>query len=167
MVNKLERDGPPPYRGNRITVARRYAHTTLPNFRYMAEDIRAAGGTPAGGDIATMVNTPEYRPVDKLFAIAGVALTFGVVYPQLEQVDLAIQAAELAVPVYLVEGRYDTNALPVLAERYLEVLRAPHKQLIWFERSGHNPCFEEPERFNAFMVDTVLAETRTPSDATF
>jgi pimeloyl-ACP methyl ester carboxylesterase len=167
VVKRLERDGPPPYRGNPITVARRYAHTTFLNFRYMAEDLRAAGGTLRGGDIGGMVNTPEYRPLDKLFAIAGVALTFGVVYPQLETVDLTTQAAELAVPVYLVEGRYDTNAMPILAERYLQGLRAPHKRLVWFERSGHNPCFEEADRFNHFMVDTVLEETRAASDTSF
>jgi hypothetical protein len=51
----------------------------------------------------------------------------------------------------LAEGRYDTNAMPVLAERYLQVLRR-HKQLIWFERSGHSLCFEEPDRFNRFML---------------
>jgi pimeloyl-ACP methyl ester carboxylesterase len=167
VVKTLERDGPPPYRGGAVRVARKYAHTTFPNFRYMAQDLRAAGGTLRGGDIATMVNTPEYRPVDKLFAVAGVALTFGVVYPQLDRVDLATQVPELAVPVYLVEGRYDTNAMPVLAQRYLQEVRAPHKELVWFEHSGHNPCFEEADRFNHFMVDTVLEETRAASDASF
>jgi hypothetical protein len=29
---------------------------------------------------------------------------------------------------------------------------APAKHLEWFEHSGHNPCYEEPERFNAFMT---------------
>jgi len=28
----------------------------------------------------------------------------------------------------------------------------------WFEHSGHNPCYDEPDRFNAFMTGTVLAE---------
>jgi pimeloyl-ACP methyl ester carboxylesterase len=165
VVKTLGRDGPPPYRGNPITVARKYGHTTFPNFRYMVQDLRAAGGTLRGGDIGEMVNTPEYRPLDKLFAVAGIPLTFGVVYPQLEHVDLAEEAPELAVPVYFVEGRYDANAMPVLAERYLQALRAPRKQLVWFERSGHNPCFEEAERFNHFMVDTVLHETQAASNA--
>jgi hypothetical protein len=60
--------------------------------------------------------------------------------------------------VYLAEGRFDLNAAPALAERYLEKLAAPGKHLEWFVRSGHNPCYEEPGRFNTFMTGTVLAE---------
>ena len=62
------------------------------------------------------------------------------------------------MPVYIAEGRWDLNAAPALAERYLEKLAAPAKHLEWFEHSGHNPCYEEPDRFNAFMTGTILAE---------
>jgi pimeloyl-ACP methyl ester carboxylesterase len=60
--------------------------------------------------------------------------------------------------VYFAEGRRDINAPPVLAEHYLQTLTAPAKHLEWFEHSGHNPCYEEPDRFNAFMTATVRAE---------
>jgi pimeloyl-ACP methyl ester carboxylesterase len=59
----------------------------------------------------------------------------------------------------MAEGRWDINAPPALAERYLEKLTAPVKHLEWFEHSGHNPCYEEPDRFNAFLTETVLAHT--------
>jgi hypothetical protein len=39
------------------------------------------------------------------------------------------------------------------------VLEAPHKNLIWFENSGHTPLYEEPTHFVDVMVNTVLAET--------
>jgi pimeloyl-ACP methyl ester carboxylesterase len=29
-------------------------------------------------------------------------------------------------------------------------LRAPHKEIVWFERSGHLPNLEEPEAFSRF-----------------
>ena len=62
--------------------------------------------------------------------------TFNVVYPQLEDLDFVTQAAELEVPIYFLVGRYDVNAMASLAERYYDVLDAPHKELIWFEKSG-------------------------------
>jgi hypothetical protein len=37
------------------------------------------------------------------------------------------------VLVYLMEGRYDRNAPPALAEQWLNKLQARHKELIWFE----------------------------------
>jgi len=44
----------------------------------------------------------------------------------------------------------------VLSARYFEALRAPRKQLVWFEDSSHMPNTEERDKFNRFMIDTVL-----------
>jgi hypothetical protein len=35
-------------------------------------------------------------------------------------------------------------------------LKAPSKQLLWFENSSHMPNTEEREKFNQFMIHTVL-----------
>jgi pimeloyl-ACP methyl ester carboxylesterase len=66
---------------------------------------------------------------------------------------------QLEAPVYFLLGRHDVNAPPVLAEEYYEILNAPHQELIWFERSGHNPWVNESERFVDVIVNTVLANT--------
>jgi pimeloyl-ACP methyl ester carboxylesterase len=160
-VKALLKAGRPPYAGNPVSVASKTAKVNFPNWRYMNADIRDSGGTPTAGPLADMIGSPEYRPVDLLYAIAGTALTYGTVYPQLEAegVDLASQVPAVEVPVYMAEGRWDINAPPALAERYLEKLTAPVKHLEWFEHSGHNPCYEEPDRFNAFLTETVLAHT--------
>jgi pimeloyl-ACP methyl ester carboxylesterase len=159
-VTRLVKTGRPPYSGNPVTVARKIAKVNLSNWRYMNADIRASGGTPTAGLLADMAGIPEYRPLDHLYTLAGTALTYGTVYPQLEAegVDLVKQVPELQVPVYLAEGRWDINAPPALAEHYLGTLTAPAKHLQWFEHSGHNPCYEEPEHFNTFMTGTVLAQ---------
>jgi pimeloyl-ACP methyl ester carboxylesterase len=52
-------------------------------------------------------------------------------------------------------GRHDWQVPSIVAVRYFERIRAPHKVLVWFESSAHNPPFEEPERFNRAVVDTV------------
>ncbi|MFT4523308.1 MAG: proline iminopeptidase [Bacteroidia bacterium] len=57
----------------------------------------------------------------------------------------------LSIPVFLMEGRHDWNIPSVLAEKWLFNLRAPHKELIWFEQSGHGPLEEEAILFNRSM----------------
>jgi pimeloyl-ACP methyl ester carboxylesterase len=37
-------------------------------------------------------------------------------------------------------------------ERYTNVLIAPQKEFIKFEKSGHSPVFEEPEKFNKEVI---------------
>jgi hypothetical protein len=47
----------------------------------------------------------------------------------------------------------------VLAEEYFDLLNAPSKELIWFERSGHNPWVNESEAFVDVVVNKVLKDT--------
>ena len=65
----------------------------------------------------------------------------------------------LAVPVYLVQGRHEARGRAQLAEQWFRLLDAPKKRLIRFETSGHRPLFEQPDRFHAVMIETVLPET--------
>ena len=65
------------------------------------------------------------------------------------------------VPVYFLIGRHDVNAPTVLTEQYYAVLDAPHREIVWFEHSGHTPCVSESDRFVQVMVETVLVQTQT------
>jgi pimeloyl-ACP methyl ester carboxylesterase len=84
--------------------------------------------------------------------------TFGVVYQQLWDVDFRKQATRLEVPVYFLIGRHDVNAPPKLTEEYFNLLTAPHKELIWFERSAHSPWMNESGGFIDAIVNKVLAK---------
>jgi len=53
---------------------------------------------------------------------------------------------------------------PALVEEYYELLDAPHKELVWFEHSGHTPWTSESDKFVEVMVNTVLAQTQAVSD---
>ena len=50
-------------------------------------------------------------------------------------------------------------APPALAEEYYRLLEAPHKELIWFDRSGHNPWVTESKMFEDVIINKVLPET--------
>jgi len=62
---------------------------------------------------------------------------------------------ELKVPVVLFQGRFDWNVPSVLAESWLDDLKAPQKKIIWFENSGHGPLEEEPKEFNQAMIQVL------------
>jgi pimeloyl-ACP methyl ester carboxylesterase len=154
-VEALQRQGPPPYYGK--GVALKEAAFLMETFNYMNQDPAIADdGFNTFQDLAS----PEYGLYDKVNWFRGPLDTLGIVYPQLWEVDLRQQATRLDVPVYFLVGRHDVNASPVLTEEYYNLLSAPHKELIWFERSGHNPWVSESARFVEVVVNTVLAQTQ-------
>jgi pimeloyl-ACP methyl ester carboxylesterase len=153
-VAKLAEQGPPPYYGD--GVAWKESAFLMDTFNYMNQNPAIAdNGANTFRDLAA----PEYGLYDKVSWFRGVLETLGVVYPQLWDVDFRQQATKLEVPVYFLLGRHDINAPTVLAEQYFQLLEAPHKEIVWFEHSGHTPWVSESDRFVQTMVDTVLAQT--------
>ncbi len=154
-VGKLMSQGPPPYYGE--GVAWKVAEYVLYLSQHMTRNPAITGpGYDTLGDIAS----PEYGLVDKANYFRGLIATMNAVWPQLWEVDLREQAPRLQVPIYFLEGRHDVNAPPALVESYLEGLEAPHKELIWFEHSGHSPWVDEAAKVVDIMVNTVLADTQ-------
>ncbi|PKQ18653.1 MAG: alpha/beta hydrolase [Actinobacteria bacterium HGW-Actinobacteria-8] len=101
----------------------------------------------------------EFTLTEQVRAAAGMFETFAVLYPQLEDVDLRRTVLQLEVPVYLIEGAYEVPGRATLAYEWFEELKAPSKQLVVFDRSGHTPQRDEPGRFADFLAGVVLAET--------
>lgn len=58
--------------------------------------------------------------------------------------DCRFQLSELSMPVLVIAGRYDRVSVPKFAVRYKEY--CPQAQFVMFEKSGHNPQVEEPEK---------------------
>jgi proline iminopeptidase len=67
---------------------------------------------------------------------------------------------KINIPVYFMAGRHDWNVPAVMAEAFVKKLQAPHKEIIWFENSGHGPLEEEPEKFNAVLVEKLIKDFR-------
>jgi pimeloyl-ACP methyl ester carboxylesterase len=85
----------------------------------------------------------DYRSLDWLTPVMrdGARL-----YKELMEVDYT-RETEFKIPVYLMAGRYDYNTSHPVVEKWFESIRAPQKEFIWFENSGHSPQWEEPTLF--------------------
>jgi pimeloyl-ACP methyl ester carboxylesterase len=101
---------------------------------------------------------PENSVMDRLHGFAAFLDTFSVIYPQLQEIDFRSAVQSLDVPVYIVIGRHEARGRAVLADEWFAMLRAPAKERIVFENSGHRPSFEEPAAFAALMT-RILDET--------
>lgn len=75
---------------------------------------------------------------------------------QVARFDWMHQATVFRMPVFIVAGRFDHNTDAELAHAYFTAIKAPEKRFKWFEQPAHSPLFEEPQAFNAFMIDDVL-----------
>lgn len=58
--------------------------------------------------------------------------------------DYRKELKNLKMPVLIYGGRYDRVAVPVMMEKYKQY--CPQAKFVMFERSGHNPQIEEPEK---------------------
>jgi proline iminopeptidase len=58
--------------------------------------------------------------------------------------DYRKQLKDLKMPVLIVTGRYDRVAVPWMAVKFKEY--CPQAQFVMFEKSGHNPQVEEPQK---------------------
>jgi pimeloyl-ACP methyl ester carboxylesterase len=105
------------------------------------------------------VNAPEMQLYDPSALPAGLDFSLRALWLEILDTDFIKTASRLNVPVYLLVGRHDYNTPFLLAKKYYDLLKAPSKELIWFEKSAHYPMFEEPAKFNDLMINKVLRKT--------
>ncbi len=62
-----------------------------------------------------------------------------------EKLDLTPELAKFKFPALVITGRYDMNVAPLTAWRLAHAI--PGAQLVFFEKSGHLPAYEEPDKY--------------------
>lgn len=117
------------------------------------------GGTLRGGLstrslIWAALRTDEAGVVDLVRFGRGNRFSLTALRPEYSRVDLT-RFRTFKVPIVFMLGRHDWHVPSVLAARYFEQIDAPVKHLVWFERSAHNPPFEEPAEFVRALVATT------------
>jgi proline iminopeptidase len=66
-----------------------------------------------------------------------------------ENLDLTAKLAGFHLPTLVITGRYDMNVAPLTAWRMAHAI--PGAQLVFFEKSGHMPAYEEPEKYQKVL----------------
>lgn len=105
--------------------------------------------------LRNLLFSSEHTLVDRINVFRGIMGSMRLLWPELSGVNLFEAVPELTIPVFVIEGRYDHEVPSEIAEKYFEALRAPSKELIWFENSAHLPNAEERDAFNRVLLDHV------------
>lgn len=77
-----------------------------------------------------------------------------------ETLDLTPSLQKITCPTLVLTGRYDMNVAPLTAWRMYKAI--PGASFVVFEKSGHLPSYEEPDRYvqvvNSFLSDAGKAQ---------
>lgn len=141
-IKKLKENGRPPYYGSDVTWKSAEYLNYLSSYMSSNPNIQNRGYNTFRD-----IFSSEYSIIDKINYLRGIVTTFNHVYPQLYDIDLRTDYFKINVPIYFFLGRHDINAPTSLVEDYLNILEAPHKEVIWFENSGHSPWINESDKF--------------------
>ena len=153
LVAELVRMGPPPYPspldyGTVMSLYPMLEGSYTPPEAYLQRG-QSAGLGPWG------ILGQEYAPMDKLNVLRGLLDMFGILYPQLQGVDLRRDAPTLAVPVYLLSGAHELAARVDPAKEWFDQLEAPAKRWYTLPNSGHSVAFEHADELHRILLEDV------------
>jgi pimeloyl-ACP methyl ester carboxylesterase len=149
-VKTLRALGPPPYDDTLDYPVAIASNPKLMSYQHGADY------TPASEYPASLF-VGEYTLIQQLRGMAAIAETFHVLYPQLTDTDFRVDIPSLDVPVYLLEGQHEAAGRETLAREWFDLLEAPSKRYTVFEKSGHDPPYDEPGHFSEFMANVLTA----------
>ena len=98
----------------------------------------------------------EYNIFDTLGVLFGNRMTLDKMWPEIGRVKLQNECTKFKIPYFIFDGTLDKNTPADLVEGYYEKIEAPHKELIWFEESGHNPLIDEADKFKSLLKDRLM-----------
>lgn len=109
------------------------------------------------------VLSPEYEYRDRVAVDEGNVFTLGRILPEFLAVDYT-GVREFPIPVVMFMGRHDYTTPSEPTAKWLDAVKAPSKQAVWFERSSHMIPWEEPGKMLVSLLKYVrpLAAPETP-----
>lgn len=104
--------------------------------------------------VKPMILSGEYSLSDIIGIALGYKKVLKAMWPEVGAVDLS-EYTTFDVPILVFDGRLDMNTPAELVEEWFDSIKAPYKELIWFENSAHNPMGDEPERFKKLLREKL------------
>ncbi len=97
---------------------------------------------------------PEYSQDDVQKWMQGNAWAAETTSPEIAKAGYNVfrDLPEVKIPLYFFVGRYDYQTPGPLAEEYYKFVKAPKKDLIWFEESAHYMIFAEPNKMTQELI---------------
>jgi pimeloyl-ACP methyl ester carboxylesterase len=98
--------------------------------------------------------SPDYTTADLAAIDKGSALSLGPLLPAFTGFNFS-NVTEFKTPIVMFEGRYDITTPSTVVAKWMARVKAPAKQLVWFEKSAHMMSVEEPGRVLVHLVQDV------------
>ena len=95
--------------------------------------------------------SPDYTDTEIPHLWDGNAFVAPYLLPEVVSLDMS-SIERLDCPLILFLGRKDINVNADVAAEWFAKVKAPQKQLVWFEHSAHIPMTEEPGKFLVSLV---------------
>ena len=106
--------------------------------------------------VVPMVKSHEYSLSDFIGVAKGYKYVLSAMWPQVGATDFPATCTEFKAPIFIFDGRLDKNTPSELVQDWFDMIKAPQKELIWFENSGHNPMNDEPDSFKSLLIDRLM-----------
>jgi len=144
-IDALVDIGPPPYDASAVFTERTWLQRL--EHQLTAKKLWDLGRILLGEAESSIFDLPTM--------FRGFRWTMDVMWAEVSRLNLLERVPAMQVPVVLFLGRRDHWVPPATSLAWLDALTAPLKRVEWFEDSGHEPFADEPEAFNARMIDLV------------
>jgi len=106
--------------------------------------------------VKPMLKSGEYTISDLYGYIKGYKFVLTNMWEEIGKVDFTKSCTKFDAPIFIFDGRLDYNTPAELVEDWFNMIEAPIKELHWFDKSGHNPMSDEPEKFIPLLKEKLL-----------
>jgi len=98
--------------------------------------------------------SPDYSDEEAAHVYDGNGFSEAFFLSPILSVDFA-GVTKLDCPLVIFAGRHDRTVNSTVAREWFDHIKAPAKQFVWFENSGHEIMMEEPGKFLLSLVEKV------------